>query len=73
MFSCSHGGRLCVCGHIKAEHYDLKWCVSCDATVTAPELRCFKFRDRAPETAPKEEPVPVMQSLRGIAAKRIWV
>lgn len=72
MFSCSHGGRLCRCGHIKAMHEDgIGYCIECDGEGVAP--CCKIFADRAPETAPKEEPVPVMQNRRGIAAKRIWV
>jgi hypothetical protein len=31
MFSCSNGGRLCVCGHIKAQHSrnDVPYCFDC--------------------------------------------
>ena len=63
--SCSNGGRLCECGHIKAMHneYDLCQVDGCS---------CF-FRDRAQETAPTEKRIPEDQNLRGIAAKRIYV
>lgn len=77
MFSCSHGGRLCTCGHIKAEHYQnaspgrLKEC--CGTGDDAWSCKCKAFVDRSPETAPKEEVIPPDQNKRGIAAKRIWV
>jgi hypothetical protein len=72
MFSTTHGGRLCVCGHIKAIHEDgISYCVECDCEGVAPI--CRRFRDRSPETAPIEEAIPEDQRLRGIAARRIWV
>lgn len=72
MFSCSNGGRLCVCGHIKAEHH--RKARACCVTVRPGYgCECRWFEDRAPDTAPKEETIPADQNERGIAAKRIWV
>lgn len=71
MFSCSHGGRLCVCGHIKAQHVGgLLTCVDCAKTRRGyGGQSCDHFDDRAPETAPKEY---LVHNERGIEAKRIW-
>lgn len=72
MFSCSNGGRLCVCGHIKSDHDEGGWCLSCDVR-DPPSPYCQNFQDRAPETAPKEVKISADQNERGIVAKRIWV
>lgn len=79
MFSCTHSGRLCVCGHIKAEHDQVE-STACKTCRTEGLVRgwgcaiwCLGFRDRAPNTAPVEEAIPEGQNLRGIEAKRIYV
>lgn len=50
-WSTKNGGRLCVCGHMKACHENSSGqCMECAFGIPPEDIHCGVFRDRAPET-----------------------